>query len=571
MPVHVTRYNVLLSSPGDAKALVGIATEVLETINRSHSESTGIELYPMHWSRDSSADSGAEPQALLNKQIVDSADIVLAIFKERFGTPTQNYGSGTEEEIQLGLKDGKRVMLYFWNPPTGYAPSADAQPEKIASFRKNLGDSTLYKLFSDETEFRKHITHDFTKLVFELEGAAEQPLPSLSIASADRTNKLHDNKLKVISNLAKQTLNAGFLDDAIRSAYRSVKASPIRKPRPKLLPPKSEEMSSMPEAGAAKASTFPVPAAAFDSVKIPADMAKIALQSTALTEMSKSIAGQYSLLYSRSFSEPVNFAEQDISIVSEQLKQLGLEFDEDLLYLGALGRSTLSLAALAHAPAPLQGTDEEKRKYKDASELVSLCKQRRELQSFLDAYEGIGGATLVLRNNGSAPATHVRVEIYVPSPSFVDHKKVPLPSDYFIGHALDADNVLPAFVGYIFEAEKCTSYRSYDDSCIRSESGGRISLPSTPRALDAYSLSRKLLDRDDFVRSLSWLYGDFNVVDDYSTDEKVVSIGFDRVQHNSAYGFPARILLRSDVGTTIRYRITADELPDPIEGELSTE
>ena len=202
---------------------------------------------------------------------------------------------------------------------------------------------------------------------------------------------------------------------------------------------------------------------------------------------------------------------------------------------------------------------------------MSLCKQRRELQSFLDAYEGIDGATLVLRNNGSAPATHVRVEIYIPSSSFVDHKKVPLPSDYFIGHALGTDNMLSAFVGYIFEVEKCTSYRSYDDSCIKSESGGRISLPSTPRTLDAYPLGRRLLDRDDFVRFLSWLYGDFNVVDDYTKDEKVVSIGFDRVQHNSAYGFPTRILLRSNIGTTIRYRITADELPDSIEGELSTE
>ena len=585
MPVPITRYNVLLSSPGDAQPLAEIAAEVLESINRTHSESTGIELCPTHWSRDSSADSGAEPQALLNKQIVDSADIVLAIFKERFGTPTQNYSSGTEEEIRLGLKDGKRVMLYFWNPPAGHAPSAGAQPDKISAFRDSLGKSTLYKLFSDEAEFKKHITHDFTSLVFKLEGARERPLPSLSIASADRDNKLHDGGLTVTSNLARQTLNAGFLDDAIESAYQSVKASPVRKPKPKPLPPKSEEISPAPEASTPATSAVPAPVTAFGSVKIPAsttlstalegiklpdNMAKNALQNTALAEMSKDLAKQYSSLFAHSLGEPVRFPEQDIAIVSDQLEQLGLEFDEDLLYLGALSRSTLGSAALAYAPTPLQGTDEEKEKHKAASKLVSLCKQRHEFRSFLDAYEGIGGATLVLRNNGSAPATHVRVEIRVPSASFVDYRKAPLPGDYFIGHALDADDMLSSFVGYMFEAEECASYRGYDDSRVRSESGSRFAPLSIPRTLPNDPFGRRLLDGDDFASSIDWLYGDFNVVDDFAKGEKVVSVGFDRVQHNSAYGFPARILLRTDVRTTIRYRITADELPASIEGELST-
>lgn len=585
MPVPITRYNVLLSSPGDAQPLAEIAAEVLESINRTHSESTGIELCPTHWSRDSSADSGAEPQALLNKQIVDSADIVLAIFKERFGTPTQNYSSGTEEEIRLGLKDGKRVMLYFWNPPAGHAPSAGAQPDKISAFRDSLGKSTLYKLFSDEAEFKKHITHDFTSLVFKLEGARERPLPSLSIASADRDNKLHDGGLTVTSNLARQTLNAGFLDDAIESAYQSVKASPVRKPKPKPLPPKSEEISPAPEASTPATSAVPAPVTAFGSVKIPAsttlstalegiklpdNMAKNALQNTALTEMSKSFAKQYPSLFAHSLGEPVRFPEQDIAIVSDQLEQLGLEFDEDLLYLGALSRSTLGSAALAYKSTPLQGTDEEKEKHKAASKLVSLCKQRHEFRSFLDAYEGIGGATLVLRNNGSAPATHVRVEIRVPSASFVDYRKAPLPGDYFIGHALDADDMLSAFVGYMFEAEECASYRGYDDSRVRSESGSRFAPLSISRTLPNDPFGRRLLDGDDFASSIDWLYGDFNVVDDFAKGEKVVSVGFDRVQHNSAYGFPARILLRTDVRTTIRYRITADELPASIEGELST-
>lgn len=87
MPVSITRYKVLLSAPGDAKRFCDAADEEIVQVNRSLSETSGVELYPMDWRRDSRADSGDEPQALLNKQIVDNADIVLSIFYERFGTP----------------------------------------------------------------------------------------------------------------------------------------------------------------------------------------------------------------------------------------------------------------------------------------------------------------------------------------------------------------------------------------------------------------------------------------------------------------------------------------------------
>ncbi len=566
MPVSITRYNILLSSPGDAKPLVDIAKKTIEAINHDHSEYTGIELHTKHWGSDSSADSGAEPQALLNKQIVDGADIVLAVFKERFGTPTQNYGSGTEEEIRLGLKDGKRVMVYFWNPPAGHVPSTEAQPDKISAFRDSLGESALYKLFSDDAEFEKHINHDFTKLIYDLEGATERPLPSLSIAAAGPDGRLHDDGLEFMPNLAKATINAGIFDDDIKDAYKAVKASPIRKSKP--LPAKSEEMPSESVTVTPKAVSSRLVSSAFDNVKAPADMGKLVLQGSSLAEMSRGLAKQGVSLCSASLGEPVKFDDRDARTVSEQLEQLGLVFEDDLLCLGELRRPSFDTNSLLGFSSKPQGTDAEKEKYKAAKRLVSLCKQRRDLKSFLAAFEGIYGVTFTLRNNGSAPAKHVRVELRVPSASLVMHGNAPQPSDYFIGHALEEEAWLSSFIDVLYKPQECPSFRNYEDSCVRSESGPRVGHVCTPQTLHMDPFSRRLPDRSDFSGALDWLYGDLKVVEDYARGEKVISLDFDRAQHNSVYGFPVRILMRSSLATSVRYRITADELRNPIEGEL---
>lgn len=182
MPKALTRYTVLLSAPGDAARECDIADEELQKINRTHSSETGIEFYPTDWKRDSRADSGDEPQKLLNKQIVEDADIILAIFKERFGTPTSQYSSGTEEEIMLGLEMGKRVLVYFWEPGDGFAPSDVDQFAKIAELKQRLQDKTVYKTFGDDVKLGSSIRHDFTKLLFELEGGGISVKPQLTLA-----------------------------------------------------------------------------------------------------------------------------------------------------------------------------------------------------------------------------------------------------------------------------------------------------------------------------------------------------------------------------------------------------
>lgn len=279
------------------------------------------------------------------------------------------------------------------------------------------------------------------------------------------------------------------------------------------------------------------------------------------------MASQASSLYAASTGEPVRIPDADTELVSRQLEQLGIEHDEDLFYLGGLSKSALTPFSSWY-PTELNGSDAEKGKYKRLSELVSLCKQRLYLQRFIGAYKKIGGVVFALQNDGKAPAHHVRVEIRIPTSLFVDPVDAPLPSDYLIDHLLGEEAALDSFVEYLFTPEKGPSYRTYEDTCVESESGRRTGVIHRPRFY-AGPQGRDPLNKGDFLDTLNYIYGDFSIVEDRAAGETVVSIEFDRVQHGSTYTFPAYLLVRSDLAAPISYRITADEQRDPIVGELA--
>ena len=117
MAQNVTLYNLLISCPGDIKEEVTLIEAAVDEFNELYAETLGITIKTRHWSKSSYAQSGGKPQALLNEQFVNKCDAAVAIFWTRFGSPTDEYGSGTEEEIEIMLQSGKQVFMYFSDKP----------------------------------------------------------------------------------------------------------------------------------------------------------------------------------------------------------------------------------------------------------------------------------------------------------------------------------------------------------------------------------------------------------------------------------------------------------------------
>ena len=91
----------------------------------------------------------------------------MAVFWTRFGTPTDEYGSGTEEEIEELINSGKQVFLYFSDCPLNPSSIKQAQYEKVLAFREKY--KGYYGTYATHDEFKKkflnHLSLYFVKLL----------------------------------------------------------------------------------------------------------------------------------------------------------------------------------------------------------------------------------------------------------------------------------------------------------------------------------------------------------------------------------------------------------------------
>jgi hypothetical protein len=159
--------SVLISSPSDVLAETATIRSAIYDWNSSYSRELGIVLEPIHWQTHAYPESGDRPQAILNKQVVDESDMVVAVFGCRIGTATGNAESGTAEEIERLRKQGKHVAVYFSSAPVprGHDPE---QLRRLNEYRESLKPNTLYWMFDSPEELNRLILQHLAKSVSRL-------------------------------------------------------------------------------------------------------------------------------------------------------------------------------------------------------------------------------------------------------------------------------------------------------------------------------------------------------------------------------------------------------------------
>ncbi|OBS33719.1 DUF4062 domain-containing protein [Pseudomonas syringae] len=146
-------FNVMIASPGDVDAERNIVREVLAEWNAIHSAKQKIVLLPIGWESHSSPDMGAEPQAIINQQILQKCDLLVGIFWTRIGTATGEYASGTVEEIERHVASGRPAMLYFSSKPVVLDTVLPEQYAKLKSFKESCRSRSLHESYETLTEF----------------------------------------------------------------------------------------------------------------------------------------------------------------------------------------------------------------------------------------------------------------------------------------------------------------------------------------------------------------------------------------------------------------------------------
>jgi hypothetical protein len=126
---HVLK--VLIASPSDTASERDAVERALHGWNAARSEREQVILLPRRWETNAVPRLGPTGQGVINAQLVDDADIVVALFDSRLGMATEAAVSGTAEEIQRSHTAGKPVHVWFSDEPL----PRDTDPDQLRALR----------------------------------------------------------------------------------------------------------------------------------------------------------------------------------------------------------------------------------------------------------------------------------------------------------------------------------------------------------------------------------------------------------------------------------------------------
>lgn len=368
MSRNITQYDLLISCPGDAANAVDVIKCVVEEFNQQFSDALGITIRWRYWKDSVYAESGGKPQDLLNKQIVDTSDLAVAIFKTRFGSPTDNYGSGTEEEIERMLSEGRQVFMFFDESPVSPADFDSAEYQRVQEFKGRYKDKGIFWTYKSEDEFknvfRAHITRHFMTL--SNENAAEGK-----------------------SELVIRSYTEGGLKEDIQ-----------------LLP---FDMGGF-----------------ISSNKLIAQIRDLIKQISEMQLVMSNLPVQPA--FELFVGKKVEIENNTISIIKTVADNLEIELDEDFFNVGNLTESPM-LSNMPFGGRELDGTKEETAKYNAIISLKELIFKATAHMQMEQYYKDLYGVELILCNDGTRYDEDIDVEIIMPADRFVGVEELPVPTE----------------------------------------------------------------------------------------------------------------------------------------------
>src|SRR4051794_34858417 len=139
---HKRALRVIVVSPRDVQPERDAMQSVVEGVNQTCRDlDLGFIFELWRWETDAFPGLHLQGgQGLIDEQLrIDQGDMVIGIFRKRFGTPVRDAGSGTAHEIHIAIKAWKekstpQVMLYFAEEATGEDHGDDDQWRRLQEF-----------------------------------------------------------------------------------------------------------------------------------------------------------------------------------------------------------------------------------------------------------------------------------------------------------------------------------------------------------------------------------------------------------------------------------------------------
>lgn len=189
MPALLTTYRCLLISPSDVQEERDAITRAVDEWNGHVGAGLQARIEIVRWESHARPEMGAEPQAVINKQLVNECDFGIAVFWCRLGSPTENHLSGSAEEVERLLARGANVMVYFSQRAVPQDRLRDDQFAKLQELRREYEKRGLLATYESTEKLTRMVVLHATNLVSTLltkDRAASQPIPSTGTITAPK-------------------------------------------------------------------------------------------------------------------------------------------------------------------------------------------------------------------------------------------------------------------------------------------------------------------------------------------------------------------------------------------------
>ncbi len=187
------RVLVFIASPGDVADARSSVRHAVDRINRLVAKDHGFLLESTGW-EDIPPGRSRRAQEVINPY-VDAASIFVGILHRRFGEPTGEAESGTEEEynrIERRWENGDpkpEVLMYFKRIPDEELVDPGEKLRKVLTFKERICTTCFYKEFESEgvlLELVQDALHDW---VLRNRGRFESPEAASQIVTQEPNDK----------------------------------------------------------------------------------------------------------------------------------------------------------------------------------------------------------------------------------------------------------------------------------------------------------------------------------------------------------------------------------------------
>lgn len=229
MPKEVKIYGVFVASPSDAKDERELVKKVVNNWNSEHFE-TDFRYEAILWESHAKRNAG-RGQDLINQDLVDKSDLMIAIFKNKLGTPTGNFQSATLEEIDRFQKAGKPVCILFSNES-----SNDTQEYiELQNWKQNNAwNEFLTDDFSSQQDLLETVRKELTKFkpLLESGATAEEIYSNRKIqetyAESSSYDPVKDKERLRLQSQATLNFDKEHLDDVMKYLREKKGDKPIK-------------------------------------------------------------------------------------------------------------------------------------------------------------------------------------------------------------------------------------------------------------------------------------------------------------------------------------------------------